>query len=34
MDRGTGVTVAFRVEEHTVTIARILYGGKSLGGPD
>ncbi|KGD85891.1 MULTISPECIES: type II toxin-antitoxin system RelE/ParE family toxin [Rhizobium/Agrobacterium group] len=27
-------TIAFRVEEHTVTIARILYGGKSLGGPD
>ncbi|MDQ0133210.1 plasmid stabilization system protein ParE [Neorhizobium galegae] len=25
-------TIAFRVDENTVTIARILYGGKSLGG--
>jgi len=27
-------TIAFRVDERTVTIARVLYGGKSLGGPD
>lgn len=27
-------TIAFRVDENTVTIARILYGGKSLHGTD
>ena len=27
-------TIAFRVDENTVTIARILYGGKSLTGAD